>query len=67
YSFYAHMSQIDVQVGDTVTQGQVIGLEGGDPATDQNPGRTTGHHLHFEIRSNSGYTNHVNPHDYLEF
>ena len=67
YSFYAHMSQIDVQVGDTVTQGQVIGLEGGDPATDPNPGRTTGHHLHFEIRSNSGYTNHVNPHDYLEF
>ncbi len=66
YSFYAHMSQIDVQVGDTVTQGQTIGLEGGDPATDQNPGRTTGHHLHFEIRSNSGYTNHVNPHNYLE-
>ncbi len=66
YSFYAHMSQIDVQVGDTVTQGQTIGLEGGDPATDPNPGRTTGHHLHFEIRSNSGYTNNVNPHDYME-
>ena len=66
YSFYAHMSRIDVNKGDIVAQGSVIGLEGGDPATDQNPGRTTGHHLHFEIRSASGYVNNVNPHNYLE-
>ena len=67
YSFYAHMSKIDVNKGDKVSQGDVIGLEGGDQATDLNPGRTTGHHLHFEMRSASGYVNNVNPHNYLEF
>jgi len=67
YSFYAHMSRIDVEIGDVVGQGDVIGLEGGDQVLDPNPGRTTGHHLHFEMRSASGWTNHVNPHDYLEF
>ncbi len=67
YSFYAHMSRIDVKVGDTVEQGDVIGLEGGDQETDPNPGRTTGHHLHFEMRSASGYKNNVNPHLYFNF
>ena len=67
YSFYAHMSRIDVNKGDKVSQGDVIGLEGGDQATDPNPGRTTGHHLHFEMRSASGYANNVNPRNYLEF
>ena len=67
YSFYAHMSRIDIEVGDLVEQGDVIGLEGGDQVLDANPGRTTGHHLHFEMRSASGWTNHVDPHDYLEF
>ena len=67
YSFYAHMSRIDVVKGDKVSQGDVIGLEGGDPTTDPNPGRTTGHHLHFEMRSASGYVNNVNPRIYLEF
>nr|MCR5146515.1 M23 family metallopeptidase [Clostridia bacterium] len=67
YSFYAHMAQIDVKVGDKVKQGDVIGLEGGDPITDPNPGRTTGHHLHFEIRTGYGYKNNVNPRLYLGF
>jgi murein DD-endopeptidase MepM/ murein hydrolase activator NlpD len=66
YSFYAHMSRIDVAVGDTVTQGSVIGLEGGDQEQDPNPGRTTGHHLHFEIRKASGYGNDVDPGMYLD-
>ncbi len=67
YSFYAHMALIDVKVGDKVKQGDVIGLEGGDPITDPNPGRTTVHHLHFEVRTGSGYRNNVNPRLYLEF
>ena len=61
------MSRIDVTVGEVVTQGQVIGLEGGDPATDPNVGYSTGHHLHFEMRKTSGYGNDVDPNYYIEF
>ena len=67
YSFYAHLSKIDVKAGDTVKQGDIIGLEGGDPESDPNPGSSTGHHLHFEIRKASGYGNDVDPNNYIKF
>ena len=66
YSFYAHLSRIDVSVGDTVKQGQVIGVEGG-AESDPNHGNSTGHHLHFEIRKASGYGNDVDPTKYIKF
>lgn len=44
-SFYCHLSRMDVGIGDTVAQGQVIGLTG-DPAIDGGFG--SGAHLHFE-------------------
>ena len=53
-TLYAHMSKIKVSVGETVTQGQVIGLVG-------STGVSTGPHLHYEIRING---NRVNPLDY---
>jgi murein DD-endopeptidase MepM/ murein hydrolase activator NlpD len=43
YSLMAHMSRMDVKVGDTVKQGQTVGLVG---AT----GRVTGPHLHWAVR-----------------
>lgn len=52
---YAHMKYIAVNVGDKVYQGQEVGGVG-------MTGRTTGPHLHFEVRIN-GST--VNPRTYL--
>lgn len=65
YSFYAHLSQMLVNTGDSVSKGDIIAIEGGDPSSDPNPGYSTGHHLHFEIRTNSGYGNSINPFPYL--
>ena len=66
YSFYAHLSRIDVKVGEKVKAGEVIGLEGG-AETDPNHGASTGHHLHFEIRTASGSGHSVDPTKYIEF
>lgn len=51
YALYAHMNEIYMFQGQSVRQGAVIGLMGGDPERDVNPGRSTGTHLHFEIRT----------------
>jgi len=55
-TLYAHLSQMFVQCGDSVNQGQKIGAVGVT-------GNSTGPHLHFEIRNASYGT--VNPHQYL--
>lgn len=55
-TLYAHMSSIAVSAGQTVNRGDVIGQMG-------STGRSTGTHLHFEIRKN-GAT--VSPLGYLK-
>ncbi len=53
---YAHLSRIDVRVGETVRQGDVLGLVG-------STGASTGPHVHFELRFDGRA---VDPLAYLE-
>jgi murein DD-endopeptidase MepM/ murein hydrolase activator NlpD len=54
-TLYAHMASITVVPGERVTRGQVIGYVGVS-------GRSTGAHLHYEVRINDTA---VNPHRYM--
>lgn len=57
-TMYCHMSARLVSVGDTVSQGQIIGRVG-------STGNSTGNHLHFEVWTNSNSSSRVNPMDYF--
>ncbi len=54
-TLYGHMSGFAVTAGQSVTRGQIIGYIG-------HSGRTTGNHVHYEVRI---HNTPVNPHRYL--
>lgn len=58
-SLYAHLSRIDVQQGQWVEQGQVVGAVG-------NTGNSFGAHLHFEIAAFPNVIRY-NPRDFIDF
>ncbi len=61
YSFYGHMrdNSISVEKGQDVVTGQIIGTQG-------STGNSTGDHLHFEIRTDSGSNKYaIDPAPYL--
>ncbi len=64
YGLYAYMSEIYMFQGQSVQQGALIGLMGGDPRRDQNSGKSTQTHLHFEIRLTQNGTG-VDPAGYI--
>lgn len=57
YTVYGHNSYLMVHYKDQVKAGQMISLVG-------STGRSTGPHLHFEVRQGNSY---VNPLDYLNY
>ena len=56
-TLYAHLNKITVIPGDTILAGTPVGMGG-------NTGRSTGYHLHFEVRY---LGNPINPNDIIDF
>lgn len=56
-TIYAHLNKTEVKLGDVIRKGQVIGLTG-------NSGRSSGPHLHYEVRYGGKV---LNPRDFIKW
>lgn len=60
---YCHLDSVAATKGQTINKGDIVGYQG-------TTGRSTGSHLHYEIRAKDapsyGYGSHVDPGDYLK-
>lgn len=60
---YCHLDSVVVRKGQTLSKGDIVGNQG-------TTGRSTGSHLHYEVRSKDspfyGYGSHVDPTEYLK-
>lgn len=59
YHVYAHMNGTSVSVGDSVSMGDKIGIQG-------HTGRSTGSHLHYQVTSGSPSGTSYDPYTYLK-
>jgi murein DD-endopeptidase MepM/ murein hydrolase activator NlpD len=64
YTFYAHLWKVYVFEGEGVSKGEVFASSGGDPSKHF-AGRSTGAHLHFEVRTSPKYGSHIDPYNWI--
>jgi hypothetical protein len=57
FTYYAHLRDMAVHAGDTVTQGQLIGHVG----NTSKPGNNISPHMHYEVRHGSSYPSNIQP------
>ena len=64
----AHLSEIDVDVGQIVEPGDILGLSGGDREQDPQAGNSSGAHLHYGIKKKTGPDTYVwvDPTEYFD-
>ena len=64
----AHLSEIQVEVGQIVESGEIVGLSGGDRKQDDQAGNSSGAHLHYGIKKKTGPDTYawVDPTDYFD-
>lgn len=59
YTQYAHLSSVNVESGNEVSAGEVIGRAG-------STGNSSGPHLHFEVRKGPNYGDDIDPVSFLK-